>query len=325
MKKLMAFALTSTFLIACSASPNETNSNESINQEVSTKQELIDNNIETESKSDAPAEIDISQANVPEAKKSVVSKVPNSKKEASDVSTANPLPVQEEKEIEKPVSIPKIDFSAVYQTILTQFVNSSGKVDYKGLKQNKELVGQAIYHFQNNTPQDNWSKNETLSYWINAYNLFTLKLVMDNYPIKSIKDIGKGKSTWDIDFIELNGKKYSLNDIENNIIRKQFNEPRIHFAVNCASISCPKLLNKAYNKDNLNTLLDQQTRAFVNDVNHNTLGAKSISISNLFDWYKADFEKNGGVINFLNKYAKTPIDSDAKVGFKDYNWNLNEQ
>jgi len=221
------------------------------------------------------------------------------------------------------VSIPKIDFSGVYQQVLTMYVSSSGKVNYKGLKSADELVGQAIYHFQNNTPQDNWSRNEELAYWINAYNLFTLKLVMDNYPVKSIKDIAGGKP-WDKKFIQLDGRTLSLNDIENNIIRKNFNEPRIHFAVNCASISCPKLINKAYTKDNLNTLLTQQTKAYLSDASQNELKEKSVAISNIFDWYKVDFDKDGGVIPFLKKYSNVNIESGAKISYKEYNWNLNE-
>jgi hypothetical protein len=255
-----------------------------------------------------------------------------SKTTANNLSKENktPVPKQEStaqvKESEPQstgVSIPKIDFSGVYQQVLTMYVSTSGKVNYKGLKSADELVGQAIYHFQNNLPQDNWSKNEELSYWINAYNLFTLKLVMDNYPVKSIKDIAGGKP-WDKKFIQLDGRTLSLNDIENNIIRKNFNEPRIHFAVNCASISCPKLINKTYTKDNLNSLLTQQTKAYLSDASQNELKEKSVTISNIFDWYKVDFDKEGGVIAFLKKYSNVNIEDNAKISYKDYNWNLNE-
>ena len=115
-----------------------------------------------------------------------------------------------------------------------------------------------------------------------------------------------------------------MNDIENNIIRKQFKEPRIHFAVNCASVSCPKLINKEYTKDNLNTLLTQQTKAYLADKNENVLGEKAIVISNIFNWYKDDFAVAGGVIDFINKYSSANVQSNAKITFKEYNWNLNE-
>ena len=144
--------------------------------------------------------------------------------------------------------------------------------------------------------------------------------MVDNYPVKSIKDIAGGKP-WDKKFIKLDGKTLSLNDIENGIIRKDFNEPRIHFAVNCASISCPKLLNKAYTAGNLNSLLESQTKRFINDNSMNMISATKPEISNIFDWYKVDF---GNVITFLNKYSDTEIESSAKISYKEYNWNLNK-
>ena len=226
-------------------------------------------------------------------------------------------------EVENTVSIPKVDFSKVYGSILSMYVSSSGKVNYKGLKGATELVGQAIEHFQSNTPKDSWSKNEELAYWINAYNLFTLKLVIDNYPVKSIKDIAGGKP-WDKKFIQLDGKNLSLNDIENGIIRKKFNEPRIHFAVNCASISCPKLANKEYTKDNLNTLLTVQTKAYLADKKENTITESSLKISNIFNWYKDDFNAAGGVNAFISKYSGVDIKEKATVTYQDYNWSLNE-
>ncbi len=225
-------------------------------------------------------------------------------------------------EVDMPSStiIPKIDFSGVYPQILSSFVSSSGKVNYAQIKVNTEMLGQAINHFQEHTPKVGWSNNQKLAYWINAYNLFTIKLIIDNYPVKSIKEIANGKP-WDKKFILLDGKILSLNDIENNIIRKEFNEPRIHFAVNCASISCPKLLNQEYTAANLNSLLDKQAKRYINDKNENTFTANSAKISNIFDWYKVDFES--GVIPFLNKYLDTPLPSDAKITYQDYNWNLN--
>lgn len=217
----------------------------------------------------------------------------------------------------------KEDFSDVYNQILNNFVSSSGKVNYASIKTNKEMLGQAIQYFEENTPQSSWSKNQKLAYWINAYNLYTMKLVVDNYPVSSIKDIANGKP-WDKKFIQLDGKTLSLNDIENGIIRKDFNEPRIHFAVNCASISCPKLLNKAYTSSNLNSLLESQTKNFINDNSMNKIGSSSIEISNIFDWYKADFIKTGTVIDFLNEYSSTKIEDNAKTSYKEYNWNLNK-
>ena len=100
-------------------------------------------------------------------------------------------------------------------------------------------------------PNDkHWTETEQLAYWINAYNAFTVELILDHYPVASIRDIKEGvpfiNSVWDIDFIKIEGKTYSLNDIEHRILRREFDEPRIHFAIVCASISCPKLRNEAF-------------------------------------------------------------------------------
>jgi len=227
-----------------------------------------------------------------------------------------------EERIEDPLAqaMPKVDFSKVYPQILSSYVSSSGKVNYAEIKTNSQMLDQAINHYQENTPKSSWSSNQKLAYWINAYNLFTVKLIIDNYPVSSIKNIANGKP-WDKKFIQLDGKTLSLNDIENGIIRKQFNEPRIHFAVNCASISCPKLLNQEYTASNLNSQLEKQAKRYINDKNENTFTSNSASISNIFDWYKLDFD--GGVIPFLNKYLDNPLPENAKITYQDYNWNLN--
>jgi Protein of unknown function, DUF547 len=244
------------------------------------------------------------------------------KEDRKDVKT-DYTPKEDTKVTVEDTKMTKEDFSGVFNQILTNFVSSSGKVNYAGIKTNRTMLSQATQYFEENPPQSSWSNNQKLAYWINAYNLYTIELVVDNYPVASIKDIAVGKP-WDKKFINLAGKTLSLNDIENNIIRKEFNEPRIHFAVNCASISCPKLLNKAYTADNLNALLESQAKRFINDNSMNTLGSTSVEISNIFDWYKVDFIKSGTVIDYLNKYAETSINSNAKISFKEYNWNLNK-
>lgn len=220
----------------------------------------------------------------------------------------------------KILSSSQVDNSTAYAELLSKYVSSTGKVNYAGIKKNEAKLNQAIEYFKENTPQSNWSNSKKLAYWINAYNLFTIKLVIDNFPVSSIKNIANGKP-WDKKFIQLDGKTMSLNDIENGIIRKQFNEPRIHFAVNCASVSCPKLANEEYTSTNLNTLLDKQAKRYINDHNENSLTGKTIQISSIFDWYQGDFVD--GVIPFLNKFSNSKIRSDVKITYKEYNWSLN--
>lgn len=203
---------------------------------------------------------------------------------------------------------------------LQEYVSSSGSVNYQEWKQNSSRLDAYLGELESNAPASSWSRNEQLAYWINAYNAYTVKLILDNYPIRSITDLG---TPWDKKFINIGGTSYTLNNIEHNILREKLKEYRVHFAVNCASVSCPPLLNKAYKASNVQQLLDQQARRFINDARYNDIAGSELALSKIFDWYGADFKKSGTLIEYLNQYAETPIPTDATVGFKDYNWNLN--
>lgn len=209
-----------------------------------------------------------------------------------------------------------------FSKLLNKHVKSSGLVDYKGFLVDKNELSSYLEQLSKNAPNANWSKNEKISYWINVYNAFTIKLILDNYPLKSILDINEGKP-WDLAFIKIGDKTYSLNHVENEILRKDFSEPRIHFAINCASISCPNLLNQAFEANTLNAQLEKVTKAFVNNPKRNTVANSSVKISKLFDWFKSDFDTKGGVIPFLNAYTSVKISSTAKIDYQEYNWNLN--
>ncbi|MEO6039135.1 MAG: DUF547 domain-containing protein, partial [Saprospiraceae bacterium] len=130
-----------------------------------------------------------------------------------------------------------------------------------------------------------------------------------------------GGKTWDVKRINLGGKKYSLNQIENEIIRPQFQEPRIHFAINCAAKSCPPLYNHAFTTENLDSTLESRARLFINDKRFNTITAGKATVSKVFDWYGADF---GDLRKFLNRYANTQLKAAAAIRFKEYDWDLNE-
>ena len=162
-----------------------------------------------------------------------------------------------------------------------------------------------------------------MAYWINAYNAFTIDLVVSEYPVKSIRNIGKG-SPWDIRFIKIQDKEYSLNDIEHKILRVEFDEPRIHFAINCAAISCPKLLNEAYVAEKLDLQLEAMAKEFINDAENNRISSKKAELSNIFNWFKEDFTKNGSLIEYVNQYANTKASPKARIVYLKYNWNLNE-
>ena len=142
------------------------------------------------------------------------------------------------------VAEPKFDHSS-WDKLLQKHVTDAGKVDYKGLMADRAELNDYLKKLADNSPTAEWGKAATMTYWINAYNAFTVELILRNAPLKSITEINNGKA-WDLEFIEIGGKKYSLNNIEHDILRKRYKDARIHFAVNCASISCPKLNNSAF-------------------------------------------------------------------------------
>ncbi len=211
---------------------------------------------------------------------------------------------------------------SVWDQALLLNVSEDGKVDYDGFMRDSSQLYQYFRQLSENPPQENWSREEKLAYWINAYNAYTIKLIIDSYPVKSIKEI---EDPWNKKFFKIDGVWHSLGELEHKILRK-FGDPRIHFAINCASISCPVVWNRAYSADNLHTALDQQTAKFINDPIRNTITDKVVNVSKIFSWYKKDFKVNGGdVKDFINRYATVKITNQPKKGYKDYDWALNEQ
>jgi len=210
----------------------------------------------------------------------------------------------------------------MWDKILQANVSKTGVVNYKGIKADPNF--NKLVEIFNATDVSTMTKAESKVFWINAYNIYTIKLIIDNYPLKSIMDLDGGKP-WDKKFITISGKSYSLNDIENNILRKKYNDPRIHFAINCASFSCPTLYNHAFFVGSEESILNTLARKFVNDPKRNKISEKKIEISSIFDWYNVDFVKNGNLIRFLNQYSDLKIDDDATISYMNYNWNLNNK
>lgn len=218
-----------------------------------------------------------------------------------------------------------------WDALLKKHVDRNGFVNYEGFLQDSVELDRYLTQLQNYPPdKQTWTDEEQLAYWINAYNAFTIKLIIDHYPVESIKDIGSGiqipfvNSPWDIKFIEIGGEKLDLNNIEHSILRKEFDEPRIHFAVNCASFSCPKLLDEAFVASKLNDQLDQQAHEFINDPERNKIDRDQVQVSKIFSWFKRDFTKEGSLTEFLNRYSKVKIEYKTKIRFMDYDWSLNQ-
>jgi hypothetical protein len=217
----------------------------------------------------------------------------------------------------------------IFDKLLKKHV--TGFVDYGGFKKDQSELKKYLTLISANAPAKSWSTNEKLAYWINLYNAYTIQLILDNSDknLKSIKDIGDKikipfvNTPWDVKFIVIGKNKYDLNNIEHGIIRKEFKEPRIHFALVCAAKSCPPLRNEAYVASKLNSQLDDQGVDFLNDKFKNEVGQNSAVVSKLFTWYGGDFKDKMPIIDWINKYSKVKTNKDTNITYKDYNWELN--
>mgnify|MGYP003652623690 CR=1 FL=1 len=209
-----------------------------------------------------------------------------------------------------------------WDALLKAHVNEAGMVDYEGFKNDRQKLDAYMNKLSNLNPNNDWSVQELLAYYINLYNVYTVDLILNNYPTKSIQDID-GAFTKAI--VPVKNRTLSLGGIENGILRKM-NEPRIHFAINCASMSCPKLLNEAYTAGRINEQLDRAVNEFINS-SKNDISANNPKVSSIFDWYKKDFitEETPTVIDYINLYSSTRINTTATLEYKKYDWSLNKQ
>lgn len=218
-----------------------------------------------------------------------------------------------------------------FSRLLREHVRENGNVDYPGFIKDSVKLNAYLKLLSEHPPQKAWTRDEQMAFWINAYNAFTIKLITQYYPVKSIKDIGSRiqipfvNTPWDIKFITIGKSRYDLNNIEHGILRKRFDDPRIHMVLVCASKSCPVLLNEAYDAARLDTQLTNQTKVFLEDPSRNQLSARQPRLSMIFTWYAMDFNKDGNTVrNFVNQHTTTKIYDDAKISYLDYDWDLNE-
>lgn|SRR5574343_30079 len=206
-----------------------------------------------------------------------------------------------------------------FDELLKRYVSSSGKVNYQGFQTKEKELNDYIHYLEKQEDILKLSKNEQLAYWINLYNACTIKLILKHYPIQSITKINNGKA-WDLKLIQTNGEGLSLNQIENEIIRPQFKDPRIHFALNCAARSCPPLANRAFTGRNIIELLDIRTASFLNS-NQNKITKEKLVLSKIFEWYKDDF---GSITDFIKKYVSIEMNTNVAIEYTEYDWSLNE-
>lgn len=217
---------------------------------------------------------------------------------------------------------------APFNDLLAAHVRGGG-IDYDGLTADEAKLDAYLAPAQHYTTEG-LSRTEAMAFWINMYNAWTLKLILTKYPdVDSIKDLGSiFSSPWKKRFVKIGGKTLTLGEIEHDILREQFKDPRIHFAINCASRSCPPLLPEAYRAETLDEQLDGATQAFINNNANTLVDGNRLIVSRIFKWYKDDFE--GDIPGYIRKYASGSLKQALKkqkdsvdIVFMDYDWSLN--
>jgi hypothetical protein len=223
---------------------------------------------------------------------------------------------------------------ALLDSVLKQQVKD-GRVDYADLVTHPNELNRYLDEM-GRVPRPvfkAWSEPEQIAFLINAYNAYTLRLILDHYPVKSIKDIGSLlKGPWDQPVVRLFGETLTLNDLEHKILRVDYVEPRIHFALVCAAKGCPPLRAEAYVGARLEEQLADQARAFLGEATKNRIGTaeRTVYLSPILKWYGRDFELTyGSVLAALKPYWPNEWRALSLDGFKirytDYDWSLNER
>ncbi|MFQ5484920.1 MAG: DUF547 domain-containing protein [Desulfobacterales bacterium] len=220
--------------------------------------------------------------------------------------------------------------NSIWASLLEKYVKN-GVVNYQGFKTDEESLNRYLKVLEKIDP-DMLSPNEQFAFYVNAYNAWTIKLILSGYPgIKSIKDLGSFfKTPWKKKICRIGGAIITLDDIEHKILRARFKDPRVHFAVNCASKSCPPLLSEPYRGNDLDTQLDNSTRSFINNPLQNRIESGTLYVSRIFKWFPNDF--NNDVFGFLLKYADGDFKKELiakkgklKIKYLKYDWSLNNK
>ena len=226
-----------------------------------------------------------------------------------------------------------------FTKVLARFVDERGNVDYAGLKTEADSVLAPYLRRLARTDPASLTRDARLAFWINAYNALTLKLIVDHYPVQNIWAVTPGpaepkdNSPFALEVGTVADTTRSLDDIEHEIIRQRFDEPRIHFALVCAAESCPRLRREAYTGPRLDAQLDEQTRAFFHDDSKNRIpaGEGRVALSRILKWYGQDFGPSTDALqHFLASYFEGTVGdrlgrAGYEVTFLVYDWGLNDQ
>ena len=236
--------------------------------------------------------------------------------------------------LHQPAAASVFDHS-IFDEVLKSHVNDQGQVDYNGIAKNKPF--KAYMETLETARVDTMSRDEQLAFWINAYNAVTIDKVIKWKPKKSVREtfvpgVWTGTKFFTTREHTVAGRRLSQDDIEHEILRKQLKEPRIHFAIVCASSSCPPLPRFAYTKENVQAKLEDETRKYINSERGTRFDPDKnvLHLSKLFDWFAGDFEyKSGSVLGFLKPYldeqGRAFLDEKPEIKYIHYDWALNAQ
>jgi hypothetical protein len=224
---------------------------------------------------------------------------------------------------------PTVDHS-IYSELLKKYVKN-GKVNYTGFKAEEAKLDNYLKILEA-VDSKSLSGDEQFAFYANAYNAWTIKLILSRYPdVKSIKDLGNVfKSPWKKKIVRIDGDIVSLDNVEHDILRPRFKDPRVHFAINCAAISCPPLRTEPYQGNILGAQLDDSTRSFLNNPTSYKFDGSSFYVSRIFKWFAEDFGHD--VLNFYLKFADGELRQkleakrgDLKIKYMAYDWGLNKK
>ncbi|RSK42431.1 DUF547 domain-containing protein [Hymenobacter perfusus] len=218
-----------------------------------------------------------------------------------------------------------------WNQLLQHHVTTDGRFNYEAMLDEETQLLDYLQSLRKVKPDpQTWSPDDTKAFWINTYNAAAASLILQYYPLASIndirvKEIGGLKSPWEAPVVNVGGQVYSLNQIEREVLRNQFHDPRVHFALMYGAASCPPVLAEAYTGARLNEQLDAQAKRFLNDPAFNQLTPQQVQLSGLFEAYSAEFGPQAHVIEFVNRYALVPVLPTAKVEYLSFNWALNDR
>lgn len=214
----------------------------------------------------------------------------------------------------------KGDFFAKADVFFKAYVKN-GRVDYKNIKENPKRLNE-LMALAKGIAVDMENASEFEAFWINGYNLSVIKAVVENYPLKSPLDIS---GFYDVAKYNIGGQNITLNDIEHQLLRKNFSkDPRFHFVLVCGGLGCPPIIDEAYVPNRLNAQLNRQTKKALNDSDFVQINDAVVAIPQMFEWYKSDFEYSGEVIDFINRYRSEKLPAGAELVYYPHDWNLNE-